>query len=984
MQILSNLRDYIQRQMQDIWHRLKNNYWWIVFFVMLFFLALLVDWGHDFAWLRDFITGTSYPLTILVVCLALLFGIFADRWLQPIYIPLKWATEHWKILILLVTLALFLLNVMSYISTHYNKEGVFTVEVWSEDKDGLKKDAVALQYRVSYNNSIALEQFAPTTLPNLAQDPNVELVESSLILSGKTRSCRNDILNPHLFPVLSLTPDISIPNSSKPDELSRERPKLSDIEPPANLSFTVLGETIEVPLRRILPYINYRKLKIKAILTSRSSSNMDNIRIIVESADEKSWSVEGPAQDWPQLTKFLAYRIRFDDNVTQPSLLALWLGNEAFEERDYVGALGFYRLADNLAPNDNVTPRPIQIMLALTQYQLEKVAEAIKILDQYIQTAESIIPTTYLYRACLYAENNNPDKAQESIDIFKDSLPQPEKVIAPPTQERDEVRAKMLNSKEVLGPGSIFSMNTQLQKSYYFSGTQVYTASLEISNIITISNETRFPFGNMATPRQIFAIDNGAYYLTQDGKVYFFDDNPQNPKPIIKEAFYIDRANLILVNHTTTPNTDLLYTGGIHQIFPLDDTVLLMVDRFGRVLRYNRENKKLQAVGEFLNARQIFPDGNTLYLLSEDGRVGRTDLNGDFTTFEELVADSLNREITAFNNVLYILRENGNIWRYQEHQDEQRNLIIDTGTDTKSIFAAAQGLFILKDNGEVWLIRSSQNPTQADLIKQETTIRENSSPVAISVADSTLFTVVHSSDNEEVLQPEAYQISLSSEKNSEETETQTTEIVAIAATATASNDLYKIEATQTIIAQSTQIAQTEAVATAQANATATAETIATATAQANAIVRDCNHTLNERSEIRKVWVNYIGELGCSKAPVFGYFLWQRFENANVFWSANKRLYVIAKNDGTWVSFSRDSLNNQGSCPTDHRVRSGMSVLYCSTEGKNLGEPEPEDDQDDALTFQDFDRGLIWINERTSETFIFFGTNEGKFTGPQSE
>ena len=1035
-------------RIKKIRQRIKEHPSWVVFFIGLILLVASLETGYG----RSVWDKLAWPgFTVLVLGLALLLLLFGNHWLQPVYNSSQWAVDNWKISILLVTLTLLLLNIIDYVNTNYNKVAVSSVEVWSEDEEvGLGKEAVALQYRVSYNNIIN-KQFSLTTLGNFegfqnarVRGQNVKLEGTDLILAEQRIKC-SDILTPHPFPSL----DTLGPPSGISGEALETQGSISDIEAPGNVSVGFLGETIDLPLRQLLPYIGYREIKIKVILTSQSSE-VDNIRIVVEEdavegAGNKIWSVEGPNQDWPQLIKYLAYRIRFADdgvdNTMTEAQLALSLGNIAFEERDYAGAMGFYRLADSLQP-DNAA---IQIMLALTQYHLEDFAKASELLHTYISENETSISPTNFYLACVYAaDGENLDKAQEIVDVFNNSLPETTATveIAFEDEESPQTRMAELDKKSVVGPGRSLSINPDLSNLSYISNGLVYAADLTTTDdsTLSISDPTPLPpikqtYSEIDAPRQIFTTKDGVYYLTREGRVYFSDKSSLKHTLVVSEVISIPISGVLAGEDSDSESIDLLYTGGVRQIFAKDDNLLLLVDRFGRVLRL--QDRELQAVGESLNARQIFPDGNTLYILREDGIVGRTDMNGDLATFEQLVAAPNNQEIAAFSGVVYMLRANGKIWRYQENQDAERNLLIDGDTETKSIFAALQGLFILKNSGDVWLIRNPQNPTQDDFIKQEL---KSAHRVALAVAGSTLFALEEEDGGN--LRPETYNVSLPSQEDSEEVEVQANE-TAVAATTTAS--AQAIEATQTIVAQPTvtaeaiaiataafeatataniqatqmaitatasfQVAETAvaktaealaiaqvndtatAIAQANANATATAEAIATAqanaTATANDIVQSCEQTLEEKATIKAEWEKYIGELGCPISEENA--VWQAFSKANVFWRASDQFVIAQNNDKkSWSIVDKNNeqekLPDPGSdCPSE--VESvpitgiDMRRLWCSEVFQSMiGTPIAAEQ---TVAFEEFERGLIFIIEskEPDEAFIFINGEEGYIKRP---
>lgn len=98
------------------------------------------------------------------------------------------------------------------------------------------------------------------------------------------------------------------------------------------------------------------------------------------------------------------------------------------------------------------------------------------------------------------------------------------------------------------------------------------------------------------------------------------------------------------------------------------------------------------------DAKQIVADGETVYLLKQNGNIHR------ITQRETPLLDpgTGTKQIAPAGGVLYILKDNGNIWAYQPSAGDHRFHKKDRGTGTKQIELAGETLYILKDNGNIW------------------------------------------------------------------------------------------------------------------------------------------------------------------------------------------------------------------------------------------------------------------------------------------
>lgn len=135
-----------------------------------------------------------------------------------------------------------------------------------------------------------------------------------------------------------------------------------------------------------------------------------------------------------------------------------------------------------------------------------------------------------------------------------------------------------------------------------------------------------------------------------------------------------------------------------------------------------------------------------------------------------------------------------------------------------------------------------------------------------------------------------------------------------------------------------------------------------------------------REPFKALWEENKENLGCPKDTKFGPYAWQRFENGDVFWSDPLDLFIIAKDDKSWIQAFEEDIPDPGSnCPPEGEYLKGaMRRLSCSQQGEDLGDSKLIE-QNGAIAFQDFDKGFIWVNERRSENFIFF--DNGTYVGP---
>ncbi|MBN1217290.1 MAG: SUMF1/EgtB/PvdO family nonheme iron enzyme [Anaerolineae bacterium] len=745
----SGVSEFARSFIADRWHWILSHPWTIVILVVVTAVIHYSERGAPTPWWVGFFqsardwwakTWEAYPVSIALLGLILLLFLFGIDWLRQIDNWLlrfwQWAKSHRQIS---TTLGVILLILVVYILSNANTWAFTSVEVWSEEDLGISGDKIAVHFRGDLN-AIGTTSFDTLTVsaPSL---PVAVTNAKSTLQDLSLEHCSQIMVGPKSFVAVGGRPPVSLPR------LSRAQ---ADDGTAGQISLgTTLGK-FDLPLEGLIRLIfvytapNYRELSAQIVPASRTSET-GAIRIIVTALDGSRWTVEGPRESLPQLINFLAHRIALDWKAAQTEQaadqvesadLALSMGNQAFAASDYTAALAYYRLAEWFRPDSAV----IEIMLGLTHIQLSAAAqadgEAKMLLDKATRAfnrAQSLDPNNadlFPYLACLYQTLNQNDQAQQLLEAFNATL-------RPDSPDAKQERITELAKKPPLGPGrrlSIFAREAEANFDIYYISDDAARFALKLPYLNPFDNLTDQLQTLIAgeAPRQVFAVADGAYYLTADGLVSFFQ--PDRSARSVIDANHLQFARLSsgeFILGTPTDETELAYnnTGGIRQIFAdtTDSELLFLVDRFGRILRLRVTQAgtggldvTLETVAE-ANVQQIYLDANALYVLKEDGAVWRISdpRTGNLQTARQLVIDTDNREITAYNGVIYMLRTNGNIWRYLDGEGVEGDLLkrIDAGVETSRMLIAPQGLFVLKNNGVLWLIRNPQNPGEADIEK---------------------------------------------------------------------------------------------------------------------------------------------------------------------------------------------------------------------------------------------------------------------------
>ncbi len=719
-----------------LWVSEKNSFqWWLTFQ----------------QWVSDLELGRIWQQyryrVLLIVALILLFS-FGPTWLDKFWQSLK---RFWFWFIgykpLTATLIVVLIIIFIYIASNANTWTFDSIDV---AVDGINPQDITIQFQSNLN-----------TIGKSSLD---SLVISSPGAPRKINEARAtvDPLTVSNCPEILLGPD-TFENEGSPISLKRSSGglKLGDTTDSGGQTLTLntaVG-TINLPLEGLFRYLlrfspNHREFNIQIIPDGLSDEidlgnsgetnlfNTETIRIILNDNKGADQIVRGPRQDLPQLINFLVMRILLDyqivpDNTISDAQLALTLGNNDFKERDFDGALAYYRIAESKNGNAPV----IQTALGITYYQLSTlVSSAEKELSlrrathamERAKLGAEDYPISLAYLACLQKEvaQGNP---QENLAQFNQTL-------TPSGKEAEAARKKDLLSDKYpsLGPGADLSIfvnaaETEAEKTfawYYFDKGQLHYRQKQKLNsplaTTAISTTTL-----AATPRQVFAVPEGVYYLTQDGLVRFF-----NPTTKI-DSLIIDTDDLLF----KIDELNQVYTGGIRQIF-VQPPYLFAVGRFGQIVWYRiddlmKEKPVSTREGSVqADANQIFLDGDTLYFLKNDGSVWRINnalIPASLEPERQLVGSEADiREIAVNQGKLYLLRQNDDIWLYQDQGSAESNTlqILDEGAGTIRIFAASQGLFFLKKSGEVFYI-SAETPNILNLLDlsdlnltEETTIND--------------------------------------------------------------------------------------------------------------------------------------------------------------------------------------------------------------------------------------------------------------------
>jgi tetratricopeptide (TPR) repeat protein len=731
----------------DRWQWLRYNFWVVIIILILIAVAFFSENGSGPPWWADFWQRIKLwltqiwetrPVTVTLVGILLFLFLFGIDWLRQLDNWLlrfwQWATSHRQIT---TTLGVLLIILIFYILANANTWAFTSVEVWSEEKSGLSGNEIAVHFRGNLN-AIGTTSFEALTV-SVPSSPAIVTSAKSNLKPLSLNDCQQILVGPKSFVASGGRAPVSLPRLSRAEADNGTAGQISLGTTLGNFNLPLQGL-----FRLIFSYTspNYRELSAQIVPASRTS-NPNAIRIIVTAIDGNRWTVEGLQEQLPQLVNFLTYRIALDwkaqrteqaaDRVESADL-ALALGNQAFAARDFSAALAYYQLAEWFRADSAI----IEVMLGLTQLQLSRSATGAEfeiLLDRASRAfnqAAALDPNNtdlYPYLACLYQLANNNETAEQQIEAFN-------KTLGPDNPDAKQERITELDKKPPLGPGRRLStfLNAETFDLYYISDDAAqFALSLPYQN-----PEFGFqPITSGEAPRQIFAVADGAYYITADGLVNFFrPGSSTNPAEIIP---VIDTTNLQLAVSPdgeltlgtfpleTEPDLNVSQLGGVRQIFAEND-LLFLLDRFGRIVRLRVSPSGTgglipvpQAVNS-ADARQIFLDTNALYLLKEDGTIWRISepRTGNLQTARQLVADTDNREITAANGVVYILRTNGNIWRYRDGEGAEGDLLkrIDGGVETSRInIDAGQGLFVLKNSGATWLIRNPQDPGPNDIGK---------------------------------------------------------------------------------------------------------------------------------------------------------------------------------------------------------------------------------------------------------------------------
>jgi hypothetical protein len=507
----------------------------------------------------------SYRWRALILILLVSLFLTGPTWLQRLWQALRglwrWSIGH-------VTLAIALLAALlalgSYLAVNANAWTFGVVEVGVA---GLDANDIAIQFRGSLN-AVGSPPFDKLPLSSPGAPKKVNEVRVSLEPLSLS-DCPDILLGPDTFE-----------NEGQP--ISLRRPQSGDTPDSGGHTITLSTAvgSLDLPLEGFFRSMlrlsaNYREFNIQVIPAGQADelnvSNADadptapvdteTIRIIVNDTKGGSWTVVGPRSDLPQLVNFLVIRMTLD-LLAQPAdpisnaRLALTLGNQAFDSRDFDSALAYYRLAESFERKNPV----IQAALGITYYQLSALAPAG---DRELRLRQArralergqLQPASLPYLACLQAALNDEAAANISLRQFNETLS------ATSPEAVRERRAQLEPPKHpALGPGRALSLSVNQPEAtaeptfdlYYFAGNQLYYYLNQPTQNPALQPTQVQSATLAASPRQIFAVQQGLYYVTQDGLVNFFRPG-QGESRIIKET------DLIIARSG--------YTGGIRQIF---------------------------------------------------------------------------------------------------------------------------------------------------------------------------------------------------------------------------------------------------------------------------------------------------------------------------------------------------------------------------------------------------------------------------------
>lgn len=858
--------------------------------------------GVFWAWLATM--WTTRPVTLVVIVLILMFLLFDHHRLFKAW---RWALTSWKFLLVAI---IVLLIIVLYASPVADRWVFVPAEV---SVDGVEGQQVAIQFRGSLN-SIGIIPFEEIDLT--AMEP--KFIDNALKTQTeiKLTDCPTILTAPRSFRVLDTIP------------FTKSKVGIN-LDAGQQLSVSTVVGNVNLPLENLIRFFlvtfarGFREFRTQVIPTTGSN----HIQVVVNDDRGEKWTVEGPREDLPQLINFLAHRIKIDDIKgadDQPKFqaknidLAMALGNRAFDTRDFESALAYYRLAewfDSRHVNS-------QIMLGLTNYQLSRLTSgdtarswrlsARRPFEQAIAlSADSTDPNKniglYPYPACLYAKLSDDTLAANHLDTLAadqlDTLAtdrldafntfiQTQRLLEPGSEEATQLRLAALGDKPPLGPGRYLALFKRPQENtfdlYFVSGQAIHYVRYDsITQPELMIQATSIPPDDLrgGEPLQVFAVDKGAYYLTRDGRVKFFEP----PTSV---------ANVIDYDELREPP----FAGGIRQLFAEDTQQgqhLFLVNQLGQIIRMppghppQTGNEDTPVVTSSISdTRQIYLDGNNLFGLNNNGTVWQINnpFAGDLQEGALLVADIGNQEIAANGGVIYMRRANGSVWRHLVELDSEGaatdlQIVSQGATDLAQILIeSGQGLFLLNQNGEVSLIRNPSAPSQEDLLSLDL---EPANRRGIGVFGSNLVALEESESERWAPSLVSIPEPVTAEPTPVPTPTQTPtpEPSPVPATAT-----FTPSPTPDLTATA-MAGEVQAIQTTQAQVTATVMTA----------LERCPD--GPQGEFSIVWSRHQGRLGCpvQSEPIGGLFALQQFDRGFMFWSdrLDRVISVIEGDEPSW-------------------------------------------------------------------------------------
>ena len=574
----------------DRWQWLRSHPLTVAFFVILIGAITFSERGEATPWWVKFIETVrvwavqawqDYPVSISLAGIVLVLFLFGlgwfrqlDNWLLRLW---QWAKSTPQIA---TPLAVILLILIFYILSNANTWSFTSVEVWSEED--LKAEQIAVQFRGNLN-AIGTSPLDALTLSAPSPPAAVTNAKSTLQLLSLDH-CPQIMSGPKSFAALGGRSPVSLPRLSRAKAETGTAGQISLGTTLGNFSLPLQGL-----LRLVFSYtaFNYRELSAQIVPATRSSET-GAIRIIVSALDGSRWTVEGPRQNLPQLINYLVHRIALDwkaEQTKQPTDqvdsadLALTLGNQAYAAGDFNAAQAYYRLAEQFR-TDSAT---IEVMLGLTQLQLSTTVTPTEKALRFFNQAINLEPNNadlYPYLACLHQQFGNAELAKQYIDNFNATL-------GPDSPDAKQERITELDKKPLLGPGrrlSVFIPESEAGFNLYYISDDAAYFALDLPNDDAL-NSIKLDFQTLTAgeaPRQVFAVEDGAYYLTPDGLVNFFRPGPPS------QAIPVINADNLQFTHTSDgelilggerpEDPDLTYnnTGGIRQIFAGDDLLFLV------------------------------------------------------------------------------------------------------------------------------------------------------------------------------------------------------------------------------------------------------------------------------------------------------------------------------------------------------------------------------------------------------------------------